>query len=208
MPLAEGGAEAFLLRTEHLLDERPVLDELGVRPSEALDDHADERAQHLALHAELAGVRDHPAQHAPEDVPASLVRGLHPVGHEERRCASVLADDPDRDVVPFVGPVVLARERLHDVEQRSEQVGLEEALDVLQHHRHAFDARASVDVLQRQVAEHLRMLVDLVLHEDVVPDLHEAVLVDVGPALGPKRDPRSTKISEHGPAGPAACVHQ
>ncbi len=29
-----------------------------------------------------------------------------------------------------------------------------------------------------------------------------------GPPSGPWADPRSTKISEHGPAGPAACVHQ
>ena len=60
----------------------------------------------------------------------------------------MLADDPDGDVDALVGPVVLARQRLHLVEQRREQVGLEEAADVLQRDRDPLEARARVDVLR------------------------------------------------------------
>jgi hypothetical protein len=59
-----------------------------------------------------------------------------------------------------------------------QQVRLEDVLHALEHDRDPFEARAGVDVLRRKLPEDVLLRVDLVLHEDVVPDLEETFLVD------------------------------
>ncbi|CAM5285816.1 hypothetical protein LSPH24S_07706 [Lysinibacillus sphaericus] len=67
-------------------------------------------------------------------------------------------------------------------------VDLVHVLHALQNHGEAFQAEAGVDVLARQLAEDLELLLadalaPLVLHEDEVPDLHVPLVVDGGAAL-------------------------
>ncbi len=86
----------------------------------------------------------------------------------------------------LVGSVVTAAERLDLVQDGREQIRLEEVRRALEGHREALEAGTGVDVLRGELAQHLGVRVDLVLHEDVVPDLHEPVLVHRGAALGPE----------------------
>ena len=98
---------------------------------------------------------------------------------------AVLRDDLQRDVVVRVVAVALARERLRDLEQRDEEVRLEVVVDALQQRGDPLEARPRVDVLRGELADDLQVRVDLVLDEHEVPDLHEALFVDVGTAVGP-----------------------
>ena len=129
-------------------------------------------------------MRDDPPQHPAEDVPAACVRRLDAVGDEERRGPAVLRDDLERHVVARVVAVGLARQALADLEHRTQQIGLEDVLDPLQQHRDAFERGTGVDVPSGQRLDEAQLIVDLVLDEHQVPDLHEPFLVHVGPALG------------------------
>ncbi len=60
----------------------------------------------------------------------------------------------------------------------SEQVGVEHGIDALEDGKVALEAGASVDVLARQVGEDTGS-VAVVLHEDEVPDLDEAIAAAV-----------------------------
>ena len=183
-PLPERAGEPALLRARDLLDVGAVLDELRIRAPEDLDGALDEGRHHFALDAQAAGVRDHAPEHAAKDVAATLVRRLDAVGDQEGRRSAVLGDHLERDVVTFVASVRPTRERLRDVEQRSHQVGLEHVRDVLQHARDALEPGPGVDVLGRQLRDDPPARVDLVLDEDVIPDLHVAILVHLGSTLG------------------------
>ena len=62
-------------------------------------------------------MRHHAAEHAAQDVPAALVRGLHAVGDQERRGAAVLGDRPSATRRRRVRPVARAREALRHLQQ-------------------------------------------------------------------------------------------
>jgi hypothetical protein len=86
-------------------------------------------------------------------------------------------------VAVVVGPVGHAGDVGGEVEQRPEQVGLERVVDALQQHRHPLDAEPGVDVLGRELAGDVEVGLAAdgaqhLLHEDEVPDLEEALLVD------------------------------
>jgi hypothetical protein len=138
-PLAERRGEPVLLRPRDLPDERLVLPELGIGVTERGDDRRDHRVEHRPLDPQAPSVRDRAPQHPPQDVSTSLVRGLHTVGDQERGGASVLGDDLQRHVVAVVLPVGASGERLGDLQHRPEQIRLEDVLDTLQDHRHAFE---------------------------------------------------------------------
>ncbi len=92
--------------------------------------------------------------------------------------------DLEGHVVVRVLAVTLAGAPLGFLEGGTEQVGLEHVVDALQDHRHPLERGTGVDVLARQRRHDLELAVDLFLHEHQVPDLHEALFVDIGTAVG------------------------
>ena len=80
-----------------------------------------------------------------------------------------------------VAHAALGGDPLHDL---LVGVGVEERVDVLEEHRAALEAEARVDVLLRQRRER-PVVGEVVLHEDEVPVLEEAVAVAAGRAVGP-----------------------
>ena len=181
--MPERAREPFLLGPRHLSYERLVVPERRVRVAERRHHDVDDRIHHGALDPERSGVRDHPAQHPPQDVAASLVRRLDAIRDQERGGPAVFGDDLQGRVVAAVPAVRAARQGLRHLQQRPEQVRLEDAVHVLEHHRHALQGRARVDVLRGEGLDEPELLVDPILDEDEVPDLHEPFLVRVRAAL-------------------------
>jgi hypothetical protein len=97
----------------------------------------------------------------------------------------VLCDDAQRDVLRVVLAVALPRERLDGLHQRTHEVRLEVRVESVDHGRQPLERGPGIDVLRGQVSDDLPLAVDLVLHEDVVPDLHVPLFVDLGTALRP-----------------------
>ena len=103
-------------------------------------------------------------------------------------------------MVANVVAVLPARQLLAELDERGEQVGLVYRRDVLHDARHPLDAEAGVDVLRGQLGERAVRL-ELVLHEDEVPELEEALGV-VARAVGVRAEVRAAVEVELG-AGPA-----
>ena len=176
--------EPGLLRVGDLADEGLVLPEFGVGFAEQRGDGGDHVVEDPALDPQPSGVRDHAPEHAAQDVTTALVRRLHPVGDQERGRAAVLRDDLQRGVVARVGAVRPPRPALPHLEDRPEQVRLEDVVDPLEQHRDALQAGPRVHVLRRERLHEPQVAVDPVLDEHEVPDLHEPLFVHVRAALG------------------------
>ncbi len=164
--------EALLLGAEHAHDLVAVLAELGIRRRHLVDDGAREPRQERRLHADPQSVLDGAADDAAQDVAPPLVRRRDAVADDERHPAPVVGEHAVR--LRRVGRVAvrdagLPRDPAHD---QLVAVGVVDRRDALHHAGHALEPHARVDVLlgkrrQRSVG------VELVLHEDEVPDLEE-----------------------------------
>jgi hypothetical protein len=98
----------------------------------------------------------------------------------------VVGDDPQRAGRREVVAVLPARQLLAELDQRPEQVRLVHGRDALENARHALDAQAGVDVLRGQLGQRAVRL-EVVLHEDEVPELEEALGVVARPVgVGPE----------------------
>ena len=141
------------------------------------------RAGAAALAAgQQAQVPDAAPHDAPQHVAAALVARQHAVLDQHHRAAHVVGDDPQGHVGTLVAAVALLGEFGRPVEDLPGGVDLVQVVDALQDGRHPLQAHAGVDVLGRQQALDVEVvlgpdLAQLVLHEDQVPDLEETVLV-------------------------------
>ena len=158
--------------------------------------------QEAVLDADAVALQQRAAHDPAQHVAAVLVGGHDAVGDEEGHAARVVGQDPQRALVGLAGGQV-APER----HERQELVGLEDRVDALLDERHAVEAQAGVDVLGRQRGQRPdRILV--VLHEDEVPVLQEALVVAAGQVVGldpiPGRDRGTARCTARtGPVGPA-----
>ena len=82
---------------------------------------------------------------------------------------------------------MLLRQLLARLDQRPERVGIVIVVDALKHRGDALEAHAGVDALLRQLGDDLARRL-LILHEDEVPDLDEAIAVLVRAARRTARD--------------------
>ena len=170
----EGSAEALLLVADPAGDRLALGDQLRVGLPHQLDRALGEAAQPGRLEPERVALLDRPAHDPAQDVAAVLVGGDDAVGDQEGGTARVVGDDPHRPghrAALFVGA---AGELLGEVDQRPHVVGLEDRGHVLEDRRHPVQPHAGVDVAHRQLGE-AAVLGEVVAHEDVVPELEEAV---------------------------------
>ena len=129
-----------------------------------------------------AQVPDAAPDDAAQHVAAALVARQDAVPDQHHRAAHVVRDDPQGHVGAVVAAIALLGEFGRPVEDLPGGVDLVEVVDALQDGRHPLEPHAGVDVLRRQQALDVEVvlgpdLAQLVLHEDQVPDLEEAVLV-------------------------------
>ena len=188
LALLERAAEALLFGAGPALDRGPLADEVGIGVThhvphalayaheEGLVDAEDVRLLNRAAHD--------PAQH----VAAVLVRGHDAVGEQVRGAATVVGDHAEGASGREVLAVPFARELLAQLDERLEEVGLVDRRDALHDARHPLEAHARVDVLGGQFRQRAVRL-ELVLHEDEVPELEEALGV-VARAIGVRSELR------------------
>ncbi len=95
----------------------------------------------------------------------------------------MVGEDPQRPGDRLVLAVVAAGERLAELDERTEVVGLVDRRNVLEDRRKPVEAEPGVDVAARQRCEGA-VVMELVLHEDEVPELEEALGVVAGTVAG------------------------
>ena len=123
------------------------------------------------------------ADDAAENVAAALVGGDDAVGDHEHSRLDVVGADADGDIVVLVGTVLLTRDLGNRVQDPAVGVHQEHIVHVLHDAGQTLQTHTRVDVLLGQLGV-VAVAVVVELGEDVVPDLHEAVAVTAGLAVG------------------------
>ncbi len=189
--LRERPPEALLLGGQPHVRRLRVLDQFRVGATHQLPDERGVAGQEARLEPQVPSLLDRPAHHSPQHIAAILVGGHHAVGSQERHRPRVVGEDPQRPVGLVVIAVGAPRQRLPELDQRRELVGLEDRLLLLQDRRETVQAEARVDVVRRQGAEHGARAVGprtplalVVLHEHEVPVLQEPLVVAARQVLG------------------------
>ncbi len=184
----EGLEEGGLLGEGDHLDALALGDQLRVLLPHRVDHDVDEVLDDRPGGAQEAHVADGSAHDAAQHVAATLVAGGDAVTDEHHGRAHVVGDDAEGDVRAVLGAVADAGQLGGPVHDDAQGVGLVHVLHALQDHREAFEAETGVDVLRRQLPEDRVVLLALagaalVLHEDQVPELDVALVVDGRAAL-------------------------
>ena len=133
------------------------------------------------------GTADDAALH----VAAPFVAGDDAIGHQKGRGADVVGNHFERGVLQ-ISAARFARGRL---DERLEQVDLVIAVHALQDGGQALQAHAGVDTRRGQAGD-AAVFVHFELHEDVVPDLDEAVAVFIGAAGRAAGDVRAVVVED------------
>jgi hypothetical protein len=167
--------EAAFLLQQHPLDQRPLVDQFGEGLAHLGHQRADQAMEERLAQPELMAVARGPADDAPQDVAAPLVRRQHAVDNQEGAGADVVGDYPQRGVVAFRAAGHLGS----GGEQALEQVDSVVVVHALHDGGDALEAHARVHAGGRQRV-HRALAVAVVLHEHEVPDLDEAVAVLIG----------------------------
>jgi hypothetical protein len=151
-----------------------VLAELGVPLAHLFDDHVGEPPE--VVEPDLPRLLNSAANDAAENVAPAFVGRDDAVGDEAGHAAPVIGEHAVRLRGHFVRVPRNAALLLDPGHDRLVAVGLVDRArpDLLHDRREAFEAHAGVDVLLRQGRERPVGL-ELVLHEDQVPELEEAV---------------------------------
>ena len=171
--------EALLLGVDDAVDEGLVLRQLRVDGAHEARDLVRVLGEEGTLDAHEAAVVHGAAEEAAQHVAATLVGGQDAVADHERDGAGVVGHDAQA-LVRLAGDVVLhACQLLAKANEGAQDVALVVGALVLHDGGHALQAHAGVDVAVRQVGQGT-VLLTVVLGEDQVPELQEAVAVVAG----------------------------
>ncbi len=197
--------ETRLLALEDRHDQVPVLHQHRIGRTHLLDGGVDQRGRERRLGTGAPRGQDRAADDAPKHVAAAFVRRQHAVRDEHRHRSAVVGDAPDRDVGRFVAAERHADRARGGLEQRREEVRGEYRFNAVENREGAVEPGAGVDVLLGQLGQGAARAL-LVLHEDEVPELHEAVFVPEGwPAVGAEGRPLVEEDLRARPARPGVA---
>ena len=178
-PALQRLAKASFLELERLCDQRLGAVQLGIGLAHLAGERGHEPPHQRVDRTEQLGV-PHGAPHdAAEHIAAAFVRRQHAIGDQERRRTQVIGDDTVRHAAR---PIGLDAGEIGDVgDDGAEEVDLVVVVGPLQHRGDALEPHAGVDRGSRQ-RDALAAGELLVLHEDQIPNLDEAIAVGVGRA--------------------------
>ena len=175
LALAQRARKAGLLKTELFEHECLVLLELRIDLGILVDDDLRDLAGEALAHADAHAVAHGAADQAAQDVALIDIARGHAarIAHNEGGGAQVIGDDAERLGGRRIVLIALAGQLGDLGEDTGKCVGLVHGLAAVQRADGALQAHAGIDVLllHRNV---LALAVLVVLHEHVVPDLHEA----------------------------------
>ena len=172
----DGAGKVCFLGTDDLLDIGVMLAQLGVSGLAGLDDRLHQLHEEGAADAQHTAMAGSAAQQTAHNVAAALVGGQDAVGCHKDGGTDMVGDDADGDVVLFILFILLAGDALHMVQHGGNGVDLEQVVDILHNDGQTLQAHAGIDVgLGQQFI--VALAVSIVLAEDQVPDLHEAVAI-------------------------------
>ena len=182
--VVERRGEALLLGGDDTLDERDILEQLGISLAHLSVNLVDELGQEGALDAQQATVEHGTTEQAAKDVLATLVTGKDAVRDHKVDGTGVVGDDTQgaAGARVIVGVIGLAANLLAQLDEVLHQIAVVVGGLVLHDGGHALQAHARIEVAVRQLRQGAVLAV--VLGKDEVPELQEAVAVAARLAVG------------------------
>ena len=183
--VVERRGEALLLGGDNTLNERDVLEQLGIGLAHLSVNLVDELGQEGALDAQQAAVEHGAAEQAAQDVLAALVTGQDAVRDHKVDGTGVVGDDAQgaAGAGVIVGVIGLAADLLTELDEVLHQIAVVVGGLVLHDGGHALQTHARIEVTVWQL-RHGAVLLAVVLGKHEVPELKEAVAVAAGLAVG------------------------
>ena len=183
--VVERRGETLLLGGDDALDERDVLEQLGIGLAHLSVDLVDKLGQEGALDAQQTTVEHGAAEQAAKDVLATLVTGENAVRDHKIDGTRVIRDDAQgaAGTGVIVGVIGLAADLLAQLDEVLHQIAVVISGLVLHDGGHALQTHARIEVAVRQL-RHGAVLLAVVLGKDEIPELQEAVAVAAGLAVG------------------------
>src|SRR5579884_785222 len=124
------------------------------------------------------------AQNTTEDVAAPLITRQNAIGSEEDKRPRVVGEDAQGDVGLFALAIACLSQYREMINNGAEEVGIEDRFLALHHHRETLKTHARVDIFLRQRCTRT-IEVLIILHEDEVPDLQEALAITTRLTISP-----------------------
>ena len=175
----ERGAKAGFFQAQRRFDQALGAGQFGIGAAHLPDQGGHQTEHHRVLCAQHMRMTHGTAHDAAQHIAAPLVRGHDTIGNQERGRTQVVCDHP---VVHLAAAIRVGRGgmgRGHD--QRAHQICVVVVMLALQEGADPLQPHAGVDALHLQ-RDQTAIGELLVLHENVVPDLDEAVAVLIGTA--------------------------
>ena len=183
--VVERRGETLLLGGDDALNERDVLEQLGISLAHLSVDLVDKLGQEGALDAQQTTVEHGTAEQAAKDVLATLVAGQDAVGDHKVDGTGVVGDDAQgaAGTGVIVGVIGLAADLLTELDEVLHQIAVVVSGLVLHDSGHALQTHTRIEVAVRQL-RHGAVLLAVILGKHEVPELKEAVTVAAGLAVG------------------------
>ena len=178
-PAVQRGAEPGFLQPQRLFNQALGAGQFRIGPAHLPHQRRHQLVHHRIVGAQHVGMAHRTAHDPAQDIATPLIGRHHPIGNQERGRAQMVRDHP---VVNLAGAIRVSTGRMSArLDQAAHQVGVVVVMLALQQRADPFQPHPGVDALHLQWHQTaVREL--LVLHEDVVPDLDEAVAVLIGAA--------------------------
>ena len=205
LTLAKRDAETLLLGKDDALDEFAIVDDLGVDMAHQAHDGIDVIGQKRALDAELVACMTARRSRRRKTYPRPSLEGRMPSAIYEGNAAAMVGDNAQRKIA--FGVLALywtCRSGDADRNQIAHNIGFVVGLNALHDGGHALKTHAGIDIFVGKRRKRAVFLT-VVLGEDAVPELEEAVAIASGSAVRAAAAEVGTLVEVdfgHGPHGP------
>ena len=183
--VVERGREALFLGGDDTVNERDVLQQIGIGVAHEVVDGVDEGVEEGAFDPEQATMEDGAAEKTAEHVLAALVARKDTVRDHEIDRTRMVGDDTQRPARALIGIgiVGLSGDLLAERDQPLHEVAVVVGALVLHDGGHALETHARIEVAVRKLG-HGAVFLTIVLGEHEVPELEEAIAVATRGAVG------------------------
>ncbi len=180
----DGAIKALPPREQHLLDERLVLDDLGIDRAHLLADGVEEALEEGTLDADETTMAYGTAQQATQDVATALVRGQDAVTDHEDDGAGMIRHDAQREIGELVAAVAATAQPFAHLDETMQQMSVSK-FELTPCMIAAMRSRPRpVSMFFFSRGHHRAVFLTVELREDEVPVLEEAVAIATGLAVG------------------------
>ena len=182
-PRINGLVKALFLQRNHFFDMRFLFPQFRISVFIGFDDLFTDLGQKRMIDAEQLSVASGAAQKSAQNIASALIGRQHAVADHKGRGAHMVRYNADGNIVGIVFAVCFLGNGGDQIDDAPCGVHLKHVIHTLHHAGKTVQPHARIDILVRQLFVNAVSFV-VELGKDIVPNLHEAVAIAAGAAIG------------------------